>query len=115
MEAKWPELRRHRALGPDKRKDARISAYVRMRFRVVKSADLNSQNEQFQKGRIKDISDSGIRIEFTSPLSEGQEVEIYFEDPRDGKSYYSIAKIIRSKQRFDHYDFGLKILKKEQI
>ena len=69
----------------EKRQESRAEVLITTKFRKIDA-------EIYKKGKIRDISDSGICLYAKADLKEGDRIEFLVDDPRHGY-YLGIAEV----------------------
>ena len=96
-----------------KERPTRYPTHLQIKFRKVDPEDLARADVIYHYGWLRDMSDTGMRIDAEVFIHVNQVLEIYVDDKVTGQSFFAMTQVVRSKKAPEFYELGLRIVVKE--
>jgi len=101
--------------GTEKKRPTRYPTHLQIKFRRVDPENLAKADVIYHYGWLRDMSDTGMRIDTEVFIPVSQVLEVYVDDKVTGQSFFAMAQVVRSKKALEFYELGLRIVVKESL
>jgi hypothetical protein len=98
-----------------KKRSTRYPKHLQIKFRKVDPADLAKGDVIYHYAWLRDMSETGIRIDSEVFIAIGQVLEVYVDDKVTGQSFFAMAEVVRSRKAVEFYELGLRVIVKETL
>jgi hypothetical protein len=98
-----------------KERPPRYPVNLQVKFRKVDPENLSGNDVLYHYAWLRDMSETGMRLDTDVFISIGQALEVYVEDKISGQSFFAMAEVVRSTKGVEYYELGLKIVAKEAV